>query len=192
MNVYQKLNNARLALQSLKLSKSGHNKFAGYTYFELGDFLPTIQTIFNDVGLCGTIQFGADLATLTVVNVDKPDEAIVFSSPMSEAALKGCHAVQNLGAVQTYIRRYLWVAAMEIVEHDALDASAGADEKPVAKRPAFNIEQHMKAIAAATDMESLKKAYMAAVKAANNDKDAIESLVFAKDLRKGELENAPV
>ncbi len=192
MNVYQKLNNARLALQSLKLSKSGHNKFAGYTYFELGDFLPTIQTIFNDVGLCGTIQFGADLATLTVVNVDKPDEAIVFSSPMSEAALKGCHAVQNLGAVQTYIRRYLWVAAMEIVEHDALDASAGADEKPVAKKPAFNIEQHMKAIAAAADMESLKKAYMAAVKAANNDKDAIESLVFAKDLRKGELENAPV
>jgi hypothetical protein len=44
---------------------------------------------------------------------------------MSTAALKGCHEVQNLGAVQTYLRRYLWVAALEIVEHDALDATTG-------------------------------------------------------------------
>jgi len=27
--------------------------------------------------------------------------------------------------VQTYLRRYLWVAALEIVEHDALDATTG-------------------------------------------------------------------
>ena len=42
--------------------------------------------------------------------------------------LKGCHPIQNLGAVQTYIRRYLWVTAMEIVEHDALDSSAPIKE----------------------------------------------------------------
>ena len=47
------------------------------------------------------------------------------SDLMSSAALKGCHEVQNLGAVQTYLRRYLWVAALEIVEHDALDATTG-------------------------------------------------------------------
>jgi len=39
---------------------------------------------------------------------------IHINSPMSSAALKGCHEVQNLGAVQTYLRRYLWVTAMEI------------------------------------------------------------------------------
>jgi hypothetical protein len=49
---------------------------------------------------------------------------------MSSAALKGCHEVQNLGAVQTYLRRYLWVAALEIVEHDAID-SAPAKEKVI-------------------------------------------------------------
>ena len=52
---------------------------------------------------------------------------------MSSAALKGCHEVQNLGAVQTYLRRYLWVTAMEIVEHDALDSSEPL--KPEAKKP---------------------------------------------------------
>ncbi len=30
-----------------------------------------------------------------------------------------------MGAVETYQRRYLWVAALEIVEHDALDATTG-------------------------------------------------------------------
>jgi hypothetical protein len=62
---------------------------------------------------------------LQIVNTDKPEEKIIITSPMSSAALKGCHEVQNLGAVQTYLRRYLWVAALEIVEHDALDATTG-------------------------------------------------------------------
>jgi hypothetical protein len=46
---------------------------------------------------------------------------------MGSAALKGCHEVQNIGAVETYQRRYLWVTALEIVEHDALDSSEGVD-----------------------------------------------------------------
>jgi hypothetical protein len=47
---------------------------------------------------------------------------------MGSAALKGCHEIQNIGACETYCRRYLWVAALEIVEHDALDATTGKDE----------------------------------------------------------------
>jgi hypothetical protein len=72
------------------------------------------------------ITFGTTEAHMRIIDVDKPDNMIIISSPMSTAALKGCHEVQNLGAVQTYLRRYLWVAALEIVEHDALDATTGA------------------------------------------------------------------
>lgn len=127
MSVYKKLQQARLKLQATPLKKSGKNKFAGFEYFELGDFLPTIQNIFNEVGLCGTISFGRELAELSIVDTDDITQAILFTSPMSSAELKGCHAIQNLGAVQTYLRRYLWVAAMEIVEHDSLDATTGND-----------------------------------------------------------------
>lgn len=123
MNVYQKLLSARLQLQNTELKKSGNNKFAGYKYFELGDFLPAVQNIFAEKNLCGVVSFGKEEATLTIVDLEKPEDQIVITSPMSTAALKGCHEVQNLGAVQTYLRRYLWVTAMEIVEHDALDAS---------------------------------------------------------------------
>jgi hypothetical protein len=132
MNVYQKLQAARIKLQSTELKKSGHNKFAGYQYFELGDFLPTIQKIFSEIGLCGTVSFLAETASLTIFNCDKPEETVLFTSPMGSAALKGCHEVQNIGAVETYQRRYLWVTAMEIVEHDALDATT-AKEPPQAK-----------------------------------------------------------
>jgi hypothetical protein len=48
---------------------------------------------------------------------------------MADANLKGCHPIQNLGAVETYTRRYLWVSAMEIVEHDALDSSPPVKEE---------------------------------------------------------------
>ena len=70
MSIHSKLMKARLKLQTADLKKSGHNKFAGYKYFELGDFLPTIQEICNEVGICGTVTFYTDIAVLTVTDVN--------------------------------------------------------------------------------------------------------------------------
>ena len=152
MSVYKKLQDARIQLQNTKLSKSGKNKFAGYEYFELGDFLPAIQTICQKVGLCGVVSFNTDMAYLTIYDTDGGDFA-TFTSPMSSAALKGCHDVQNLGAVQTYLRRYLWTNAFEIVEHDALDATTGnqpaarVEPKPVIKTVnGYPVDENLKII----------------------------------------------
>ncbi len=125
--VHKKLMQARIMLQNAPLKKSGHNKFAGYSYFELGDFIPTINSIFNEVGLCGVVSYDSEIASLTITDTDDGTN-IIITSPMAEANLKGCHPIQNLGAVETYTRRYLWVTAMEIVEHDALDSSAPIKE----------------------------------------------------------------
>ena len=119
--VHKKLMAARVALQGKKLTKTGLNKFAGYKYFELGDFLPEIQTIFNDLGLCGVVSYGVTEATLCITDVDD-GTIIVITSPMAAAELKGAHPIQNLGAIETYQRRYLWMTAMEIVEHDVIDS----------------------------------------------------------------------
>jgi hypothetical protein len=128
--VHKKLMQARIMLQNAPLKKSGHNKFAGYSYFELGDFIPTINQIFNEIGLCGVVSYDSEIASLTITDVDDGTN-IVITSPMADANLKGCHPIQNLGAVETYTRRYLWVTAMEIVEHDALDSSAPIKEKVI-------------------------------------------------------------
>lgn len=131
--VYKKLQSARLELQATALTKSGKNKFAGYEYFELGDFIPEIQKICGLKGLFGMVSYTHEIASLTIHDTEA-EGSVVFTSPMSTAALKGCHEVQNLGAVQSYLRRYLWMTAFEVVEHDALDASTGVkvEEKPTA------------------------------------------------------------
>lgn len=131
MKVCKKLVEVRNELQTMSLSKSGHNKFAGYKYFELGDFLPAIQTLFKKYGLCDVISFTQELATMVVYDTED-GSSVTFTSPMGSAQLKGCHEVQNIGAVETYQRRYLYVTALAIVEHDALDAVTGSSEsKPV-------------------------------------------------------------
>lgn len=145
-NIYSKMQKARCEFQEKPLKKSGHNKFAGYHYFELGDFLPTINALLEKHNLCSNISFDNDMATLTIVNAENTEEKMVFTSPMSKASLKGCHDVQNLGAVQTYLRRYLWVNAFEIVESDGLEATTGKDDKPSKTKANVNAAKIMKLI----------------------------------------------
>lgn len=134
MNIYEKLMAARIAIQSLQMKKSGKNKFAGYEYFELGDFIPHALKTFAECGLCGVVSFSHDVAALKITNIEKPDEEITITSPMAKADLKGAHDIQNLGAVQTYQRRYLWMAALELVEHDAIASSAKNGDNNSEKR----------------------------------------------------------
>lgn len=183
MNVYQKLNQAREIFHKSELKKSGHNKFANYYYFELGDFIIPALQIFKEVGLTSVIRFTDSHAFMEIVNNEKPEEKIVIGSPMSTAALKGCHEVQNLGAVQTYIRRYLWVAALEIVEHDALDSSEGVDTS-------INVSVLADLLTTINDSsteEELKKAYALAFNATKGDKNAQKKVIDAKDKKKAAL-----
>ena len=179
MSVFIKLTKARVKLASLELKKTGHNKFSNYHYYELGDFIPHAQKIFDELGLCGVISYGSELATLRITDAESK-EYIDVTSPMSEANLKGMHPVQNLGAVQTYIRRYLWTTALEIVEADAIDMTAGSEpvkampsakpvDKPIVKpkveeKPALVIDEGMPilefaegAFASAVNMSELKQ-----------------------------------
>jgi hypothetical protein len=127
MPVHKKINEARIAFHALPLKKSGHNTFAGYKYFELADFVIPALRIFNDVGLCAIISFSETTASMHIVDVEDGSQVIIHS-PMGSANLKGCHEIQNIGACETYSTRYLWTAALCIVEHDALDATTGKSE----------------------------------------------------------------
>lgn len=141
MSVHKKLMQARVKLQSTEMKKSGLNKFAGYSYFELSDFIPHVQIIFNDLGLCGVVTFSTEYAQLCITDVDD-GTVIVITSPMAEANLKGAHPIQNLGAVLSYQRRYLWMAALELVEGDPIDSAPPVEApkpepkpEPVKKTP---------------------------------------------------------
>jgi hypothetical protein len=121
MSVYKKLQTVAVELQKTEIKKSGENKFAGFKYFELGDFLPTVNELFLKHGLAGYCSFDKELATLTIVDTEKGDKVEV-TSPMVQIAMKGANEIQSLGAVQTYSRRYLFLAALGIVENDVVDS----------------------------------------------------------------------
>lgn len=128
MNVFEKLNEARIRFQNANVKKSGKNSYAGYTYYELADILPAINKIAQELKFTCVVNFTPDLATLDFVDCEK-NERVQFSSPMSEASLKGAMAVQNTGAVITYLKRYLYQNCFEIVENDMLDATLNPDEE---------------------------------------------------------------
>lgn len=129
MNVYEKLNEARLGFQSANVKKSGKNDYTGYTYYELADILPKVNELAKQFKFSCVVEFTPELATLSFIDLEKPTDKVIFTSPMSEASLRGCHAVQNLGAVETYIKRYLYQNCFEIVEGDALDSTMNPKEK---------------------------------------------------------------
>ena len=126
--VYGKLQKCRVELQNMELKKSGHNKFQGYKYFELRDFLPAINTLFDIYGLCYSLQFDRDMANMFVVDVDT-GSSIKFCCPMESAVLKGCQPVQNLGGSLTYISRYLLCLALAVSESDIVDSSEPLKDK---------------------------------------------------------------
>lgn len=128
-HLFEKLQQARVQLQEMNLKKSGNNKFAGYDYFEVQDFLPSINKIFNELKLFSQLNYTQEVATLTIYNSEDPTQLITFTSPMAGATLKGCHEVQNLGASISYLKRYLWMIAMEITESDQLDAVTGKEDR---------------------------------------------------------------
>lgn len=125
MNIYGKLAVARGKFLDAPVKKSGVNRFAEYKYFELADIVPVATSIFNGIGLVFLISFDNENAKGTLVNIDNPDEVIEFTSPMRDLEVKGMNAVQALGGVETYQRRYLYMACLDIVEADAFDATQG-------------------------------------------------------------------
>ena len=133
MNVYEKLNEARIKFQNANVKKSGQNKFAGYTYYELSDILPAINKLAQELKFTCIVNFTNEIATLDFVDLEKPEDKIIFTSPMSKASLKGCHEVQNTGATETYLKRYLYQNCFEIVENDLLDSTMNPNQPQQAR-----------------------------------------------------------
>lgn len=135
--IHAKLMAARMELHAMSLKKSGRNTFSNYEYFELGDFLPQSLKILSNLQVCSVVSYDNEFARLCLVDIED-GSTITITSPMAEAHLKGAHPIQNLGAVETYQRRYLWMTAMEIVENDIIDKTHNKNEqRPVeVKKPA--------------------------------------------------------
>lgn len=135
MNVRQKLAKARLYFLNQKVKKSGKNMKLEFKYFELEDIVPPALRIFARVGLVTSTNFDGEKATMTIMNTDNPtEEGIQFVAPyreagqiISKAGNEVTNPIQALGASITYLRRYLWMMALDITEPDDIDPNLGSD-----------------------------------------------------------------
>lgn len=137
-NIYGKLAIARASFLSSGVKKTGINRYAEFKYFSLEDIIPVKQKIFNEVGLLDCISFEEDLARLTLVNIDNPVESIEFTSPLADDESLIKNPIQKLGAVETYVRRYLYMLMLDIVEADTVDAVSGKPEEGKKEAPKNN------------------------------------------------------
>lgn len=140
MNVYQKLQQARVDLQNMKLKKSGKNQ--SISYYELGDLLPAINSLGVKHGFMTRLNIitdnGQEKATLTVYDSSQPQEKIDFVCPTAEVELPRGQKIQGLGAKVTYMRRYMLMTAFEVVESDIVDSvnrelRDGVDQEDIEK-----------------------------------------------------------
>lgn len=155
LNVYQKLILARKRFLERNVKKSGVNRQLEFQYFELQDIVPSATRIFQNLGLLGVVQFppveknaetglaSEPVAIMTVLNTDRPSETIDFMVPYREveqiksnAGKSVTNPLQALGSSVTYLRRYLWMLAMDIVEQDDMDAALGQQEPQAKASPA--------------------------------------------------------
>ena len=134
-NVYIKLAQARLKFLQAGASKSGKNMHLEFKYFELEDIVPTATQIFADLNLIHMVSFKDGTAKMVVLDAEHPAEEVVFELPFREiepiVSNKGnvvTNALQALGASVTYLRRYLWMMALDIVESDSIDANLKPEE----------------------------------------------------------------
>jgi len=134
MSVYTKLAEARKRVAQAQMTKTGRNAHHGFEYFELADFLPGIMALNAEIGICSVVSFGSDLATIAITDTDD-GSSVTMSSPMVMAEMAKANPIQALGATHTYMRRYLYMLAYEITEHDAVDAAKQEQTKPAPKAP---------------------------------------------------------
>ena len=154
-NIKAKLQEARVRLQQTSLQKSGENAFARFKYYELKDFMPAVNSIFNDLGICSNFSIEDGVATLEIMDVEE-DESIKFTSPVTNVDLKGCTAIQGIGAMHTYMKRYLYLNALEIVENDILDASVRTTEPSGGKNVVY-FGQLKREINSKADLKALEQ-----------------------------------
>ena len=151
-NVYAKLAVVRQLFLDANVKKSGVNRFAEFDYFELTDIVPVATELFSKMGLLLVDSITYEKATATVINIENPDEVIIFEAPAKDPTIENgtkMSAIQGLGAYITYMRRYLYGLVLDLVERDEVDATIGKDDKsektaPTTKksnRPATNAER---------------------------------------------------
>ena len=156
--LYGKLKQIKVELRKVINTKSGYNTHSKFKYYQLEDFLPQILEAFSKYNIYNEYSIDTDLeiveertdfdeetnktyktvtkrpveyAYLYLKNLDNEDDEMVYRLKTAEASVYGAAAIQNLVAKITYMKRYIYMSLLDIVEPDAVDAAPQGETQTV-------------------------------------------------------------
>ncbi len=158
-NVYQKLILAREEFLKSEIEQTGKNMHLSFKYFELKDIVPTITKIFAKTGLLAIMNFTDETGVVTIINTDNPEETIDFFAPfnqiepiVSNTGKQATNNMQALGSSITYMRRYLYLIAMDICVNDEIEptidktTNAATKQKPATPAKRTEVKENLTAV----------------------------------------------
>lgn len=163
--------NIRVKLQNAKLKKSGKNKFAGFDYFELADFLPKLNELMLEEKVNDRFYIKDDYATLELQKGEETNiytmPFVLFETPVNVKQnqtteeireVKSMQDIQYLGALNTYYKRYLYLNAFGITDGDVIDSM---DNNEMDKKDSIDYRQKLIAYCNEKniDMNEIAKTY---------------------------------
>lgn len=136
-NLNDSIISIRVSLQNLKLKKSGKNKFAGFEYYELADFLPALNELMQKENINDQFTIENDMAILILRKCEETQEYKmpfkIFDTPLNKDGKPSMQDIQYLGALNTYYKRYLYLNAFGITDGEIIDSMDTNDLKKVDK-----------------------------------------------------------
>lgn len=136
-NLNDSIISIRVSLQNLKLKKSGKNKFAGFEYYELADFLPALNELMQKENINDQFTIENDMAILILRKGEESQEYKmpfkIFDTPLNKDGKPSMQDIQYLGALNTYYKRYLYLNAFGITDGEIIDSMDTNDLKKVDK-----------------------------------------------------------
>lgn len=167
----ERIINIRVKLQNAKLKKSGKNKFAGFDYFELADFLPKLNELMLEEKVNDRFYIKDDYATLELQKGEETNiytmPFVLFETPVNVKQnqttgeireVKSMQDIQYLGALNTYYKRYLYLNAFGITDGDVIDSM---DNNEMDKKDSIDYRQKLIAYCNEKniDMNEIAKTY---------------------------------
>lgn len=119
--IYNKIQRGKRYFLEAEIKQSGRNTFQKYNYFELGDIEPILLDFCEKENITTRFNFTSSEALL-IIRDEETCEEVYYSIPLPVVETKDPRkAMQEIGSLQTYAMRYLYLQAFEIVINDSID-----------------------------------------------------------------------
>jgi len=137
-----KLQELRVKVLEASPKKTGYNSYGKYNYFQLDDFLPTVNKLMGELGMWSqfSIEYRGEIEYAILKICDGTSE-IPFVLPTAEPNFSQ-NPVQNQGGKNTYMKRFCWMNCLELTENDIVEAVAGSEaDKKVNFATKFQVDK---------------------------------------------------